>query len=80
MLHAKFHLTLLVETWLEENIHNDIELPLYTSHTVMRFSHSGGLILYVNSLFQSVKINNLCCIRVNNCFESLFVHIELGWV
>ena len=76
MLRIKFHLILLVETWLEVNINNGFELPSYTSHSIMRHSHGGGLTLYVDSSFQSVKINNLC--SINNCFESLFVNITLN--
>ena len=76
MLHVKFHLILLVETWLAENINNGFELPSYTSHSLMRHSHGGGIRLYVDSSFQSVEIENLCCI--NNCFESLFVNVTLN--
>ena len=75
MLNIKFHIILLVETWLDENINNGFELPSYTSHDIFRNSHGGGVKLYVDCSLQSAKIDNLC--NVNNCFESLFVNITL---
>ena len=76
MLNIKFHLILLVETWLDKNIDNDFELPSYTSYDIFRHSHGGGIKLYVDCSFQSAKIDNLC--SVNNCFESLFVNIKIS--
>ena len=76
MLHVKFDLILLVETWLDKNVNNGFELPSYISYDTFRNSQGGGVKLYVDCLFQSVKIDNLSC--RNNCFESLFVDVTLS--